>query len=93
MKRSELRTENDYLPEHHRYRDEGCELAPSCLHCPLPRCIYDEPGGKQERRRRRRNEEIQRLFDSQRKDIDELAQRYGVSRRTIYRILRRAAHD
>lgn len=23
------------------YRDDGCALSPSCLNCPLPRCIYD----------------------------------------------------
>ena len=32
----------DSLPEHARYKDEGCELSPSCLRCPLPRCQYDE---------------------------------------------------
>ena len=37
--------ELDLPPEYCRYRDEGCELADSCLNCPLSKCIYDEPGG------------------------------------------------
>ena len=24
-------------------QDRGCEVAPSCLTCPLPQCIYDLP--------------------------------------------------
>ena len=35
----------DALPEHTRYRDDGCDLFTSCLTCPLPRCRYDVPGG------------------------------------------------
>jgi hypothetical protein len=23
--------------------DKGCEVSPSCLRCPLPQCVYDEP--------------------------------------------------
>ena len=35
----------DALPEHITYQDTGCELAPSCLTCPLERCQYDDPVG------------------------------------------------
>ena len=28
----------DSLPEAHHYQDDGCDLAPACLRCPLPRC-------------------------------------------------------
>ena len=41
-----LETEADLPPEYCHYKDEGCELAKSCLNCPFPGCIYDEPGGK-----------------------------------------------
>ena len=34
----------ELLPERYPYRDEGCEVSPSCLKCPLPQCKYDEPG-------------------------------------------------
>jgi len=39
--------ESNLLPEHCQYRDEGCDLAGSCLNCPFPQCIYEQPGGKQ----------------------------------------------
>ena len=39
--------EQDLPPEYCRYRDEGCEFADSCLNCPFPRCVYDQPGGGQ----------------------------------------------
>ena len=35
----------DRRPEETHYRDTGCELAPSCLQCPMERCVYDEPEG------------------------------------------------
>ena len=69
------------------YRDEGCELGASCLNCSLPRCVHDEPGGRRGQRRRQRNREIARLRQTQRLKIGELARRYGVSCRTVYRIL------
>lgn len=34
-----------------RYPDTGCELAPRCLECTLPRCRFDTVDGKQWRRR------------------------------------------
>ena len=39
--------ESDLPPEYHHYRDEGCEMADSCLNCPFPQCIYDEPRNRQ----------------------------------------------
>ncbi len=39
------RARSDALPEHAQYRDDGCDVHPHCLTCPLPRCRYDEPGG------------------------------------------------
>lgn len=76
----------DALPEHLAYRDDGCDLAPSCLRCPLVRCRYDEPGGarallqvpRDEALRRRREEGIA---------IDALAAEFGLSRRSVFRVL------
>jgi hypothetical protein len=79
----------DSLPEHCDYRDEGCELAISCLNCPFTICILDQPGGKQRWRKRLRDTEIIRLFSSEGKKTGELAQRFGVSLRTVQRVLRR----
>ena len=35
----------DSLPEVTRYRDDGCDIHPHCLTCPLPKCRYEDPGG------------------------------------------------
>jgi len=79
----------DALPEHSQYRDEGCDLSPSCLNCALPLCRYDQPGGVRRLRMRGRDEEIVRLRRRERLPIDALARRFGVSRRTVFRILER----
>lgn len=81
--------ENDTLPEHCQYRDEGCELAGSCLDCPFPQCIYDTPRGKQALVRERRDGEIARLFREQGRSARELARAFGVSARTVQRVLNR----
>ncbi len=77
----------DTLPEHADYRDTGCELAPSCLHCPRTHCQYDEarPGTGATLARDR---EIAALRRRHRIPIDMLAGTYGLTRRSIFRILR-----
>ncbi len=81
--------EKDRLPEFCQYRDEGCELANSCLKCPFPKCAYDQRGGEQKMKRILRDKEILRLFAAG-LELAELAVRFGVTLRTIYRALRRA---
>ncbi len=78
----------DLRPEFCRYRDEGCELAESCLNCPFARCIYDEPGGNQGRMKRVRDKEIVRLRRDERKKLKELSEMFGVSERTVQRALK-----
>ena len=80
----------DLLPEYCHHKDEGCELADSCLNCPFPQCVYDEPGGKQRWRKTGRDEEINRLFSDEGKRIKELAAIFCVSQRTIQRALKRS---
>lgn len=80
----------DALPENIQYRDEGCELSPSCLNCPLPYCRYDHPGGVRHIRNRGCDSEIVRLRYRERVPVNTLAHRFGVSRRTVFRILKRA---
>ena len=79
--------ELDLPPEYCRYRDEGCEFADSCLNCPFPRCIYEQPGGRQRWLKRQRDREMARLF-TEGKGIKELAQSFGVSQRTVQRALK-----
>ena len=80
--------ELDLPPEYCRYRDEGCEFADSCLNCPLPKCIYDEPGGRQRWLKRQRDREIVRLFYIEGKGVKELTLMFGVSQRTVQRALK-----
>ncbi len=80
--------ELDLPPEYCHYQDEGCELADSCLNCPLPKCIYEEPGGKQRWLKRLRAREMARLFTNEGKGVKELALMFGVSQRTVQRALK-----
>lgn len=84
-----LESRRDLPPEYCRYQDEGCELFPSCLECPSARCVYEEPGGKMQREKKLRNKEMMKLSRAQGKSIQEIAQAFGVTTRTVYRILRR----
>ena len=81
--------ELDLPPEYCHYRDEGCDLADSCLNCPFIRCIYDEAGGKQRWLKRLRAREMTRLFTTERKGVKELALMFGVSQRTGQRALKK----
>ncbi len=83
--------EADLKPEFCHYQDEGCEYARSCLECPFPRCLYDDPKGRQHWFREMRNKEINRLFRSGRK-VNELAELFEVSQRTIQRALKDKAN-
>jgi AraC-like DNA-binding protein len=87
---SSRRVRGDALPENQEYADSGCDIWERCLTCPLPRCRYDEPGGARQIFLRERDSEIARLRRGDGATIDELAQRFGVSRRTVFRVLRRA---
>ena len=78
---------NDALPEYSEYADNGCDLYPSCLSCPLPRCRYDEPGGAAAMLRTGRDASILRMSRLEGVTIDDLARAFGVSRRTIFRVL------
>jgi len=92
--------ELDLPPEYCHYQDDGCELATtylscksSCLKCPFPRCVYDQPGGRQCWLKRQRNREMVRLFSTEGKGIKELAQIFSVSQRTVQRALKRAKNE
>jgi hypothetical protein len=79
---------SDALPEHVEYRDAGCELAPCCVRCPLVRCRYDEPGGARALRQGSRDEAV-RCRREEGVGIDALAAEFGLSRRSVFRILAR----
>lgn len=77
----------DSLPEEYPYRDEGCQLSPSCLSCPLPRCRYDEPESRRDPGKELRDRAIRNLHRSG-IGAPELASRFGLSKRSVYRILK-----
>ena len=77
----------DLPPEYCHYQDEGCELADSCLNCPLPKCIFDEPRGKQRWIKSERDKQIVRLL-KEGKGETELAAIFNISRRTVQRALK-----
>ena len=79
---------SDTLPENTRYRDDGCDAALTCLECPLPLCKYDDPGWLQRENRRTRDDEIFRLR-SQQVSVAEISKRFGISTRTVHRIVQR----
>ncbi len=79
----------DVVPELYPYRDDGCEVAPKCLNCPLPQCKYDDPGWMQRQRRQRRDLEVLAVRARERLTVPQLARRFAVSQRTVFRILAR----
>jgi len=82
-----LKNEYDLPPEFCHYKDEGCDLASSCLNCPFAQCVYEQPGGRKRWLKRMRNREMVRLFTREGKEIKELALMFGVSTRTVQRAL------
>ncbi len=80
------RVRRDALPEEIRYRDDGCDIHPQCLTCPLPRCRYDEPGGLRGMLNAYRDQQIVALRGDG-APVDQIAERYSLSRRTVFRIL------
>ena len=79
---------SDTLPENTRYRDDGCDASLTCLECPLSLCKYDDPGWLQRANRRLRDDEIFRLR-SQQVAVTEISKRFGISTRTVHRIVQR----
>ena len=79
----------DQTPEYYHYEDTGCEVAPSCLSCPLPQCKYDDPVWFQRHRRLARDLKVWSTMQSERLTADEAAQRFSVTVRTIFRITHR----
>ena len=78
----------DLPPEFCQYHDEGCEFATSCLNCPLPVCVYEEPAGKERLMKKRRAAKMEQLFVKEGRTIRELSQIFKVSRRTVQRALK-----
>lgn len=83
----------DPLPDYSEYCDQGCDLFPSCLKCPLPRCRHDEQAGGRRPTKQLRDQELLRQQRSAGKSVAELARGFGVSKRTVQRIIRRSHNE
>jgi hypothetical protein len=77
---------HDRVPELTHYRDEGCRYWRSCLSCPFPRCVFEEPGGPTHALRAWRDAEIRRRF-TRGEAVPAIAARFGLTRRSVYRIV------
>ncbi|MGE0544345.1 MAG: helix-turn-helix domain-containing protein [Dehalococcoidia bacterium] len=76
----------DRVPELTHYQDEGCRFWHACLSCPFPCCIFELPGGPSRAMHAFRDGEIRRLYAAGTSAV-EIAGRFGVTRRSVYRIL------
>ena len=76
---------DDPLPEHAVYRDEGCDVARSCLACPLALCVLERPGSPSERRREGRDRLI-RLLLGRGWSAARVAQQFDLSAAQVRRI-------
>lgn len=69
------------------WRDTGCALGgPSCLHCCLPRCVEDVPGGPQAVRLALRDEDARRMYAAG-CTSREVATAFGLSLAQVKRVL------
>lgn len=75
--------------EFYHYADTGCEASDSCLDCPLPQCKYDDPAWYHRNRRLTRDFRIIHVMQQESLTIEETAQRFAVTPRTIFRIMQR----
>lgn len=82
------RVRQDALPEAMSYPDDGCAVNPTCLHCPLAKCVYDLPSGMTSIIRLR--QQMQALaMRGKGATIEQVANALGLSKRTVFRYLRR----
>ncbi len=83
------RAASEDLSEFYHYEDTGCEASDSCLDCPLPFCKYDDPAWYQRNRRLARDFRILRVMAQESLSVEETAQRFSVTARTVFRIMQR----
>lgn len=68
--------------------DTGCRVSPSCLHCPLALCIYEDPRGPRAATHAGRDAAIWQDFCAG-WTARALARRHGLSTRQVFRIIAR----
>jgi hypothetical protein len=78
--------EFDIIPDDINWKDTGCEVHPSCLDCPLDKCMEEEPRGRQRLRMLARARYMAEL-KKQGKSLAEISRVFQVSQRTVQRDL------
>ena len=71
------------------YEDDGCEVSPSCLDCPLPRCKLDDLEWFSKYRRLGRDLRMAAEIHAEGLTPMQAAQRFSVTPRTVFRVLQR----
>lgn len=78
------------------YQDTGCSLAPSCLNCPFPSCREDDALAFQAARRKEKDRQVEARcmelgpgFFVPRNVAAIVAEEFGLTERTVYRIMGR----
>ena len=79
----------DDVSEFYHYEDTGCEVSDSCLDCPLPQCRYDDPEWYVRNRRLAKDFRLAYVMRQERLTVEETAERFGITRRTVFRVLQR----
>ena len=81
------------------YEDTGCHLHPSCLKCPRPICIYDEPKSRRNETNRAvstgafNRMKVKAMLMDGITNANVIAETLGMSRRTVYNHLRRLKRE
>lgn len=70
--------------------DDGCDLAPHCLSCPLPQCRYDTPFIIYSMRVKKRQEELLDRWNEFKGNVAQFAEEMNVGDRTVTRMLKAA---
>ena len=86
---SENAKTNTTVPEDKYYEDEGCEASPSCLTCPLPQCKYDDPSSFKKLKQAKNDLRISNTIQEENLTVEEAAERFSLTTRTVLRVLRR----
>ena len=71
------------------YEDNGCEVAATCLQCPLPRCKHDDMEWYIRHRRLASDLRMATIIREEGLSIAEAAERFAITTRTVFRVLRR----
>jgi len=72
------------------YQDTGCSKAPACLTCPLPVCRHDmNPNAFKSAMVRSTDQGKLAIMRAESLTVSEAAERFGITVRTVWRILSR----